>query len=90
MADDDHQPIKQLAADYRAVFSTEEGKRVLEDLGVFAGLQADGFAPGDPHLTAYNAGRRSVALRILEMLEMSSLDFQKLAHDRFHSMFETE
>lgn len=53
---------------YRQVWNTEQGRTVLADLLRFAGMDTDIFVPGDPHATAYNAGRRRVGLRIQAFL----------------------
>jgi len=59
----------QRADDYKHIFNTAEGQRVLRDVLDFCGLLSDGFAE-DPYVTAYNAGRRSVGVYLLEKLEM--------------------
>ena len=66
----------QRIADYKEVFGTDAGKRVLRDIEDFAQLLSDGFDE-NPHVTSYNAGRRSVGVYILRMLEMSREDLQE-------------
>jgi len=68
---------------FKAVFSTDEGQRVLNDICRFAGLMGDGFQP-DPYVTAYNSGRRSVAIFILTWMEMDRERTQALL--RQHDM----
>lgn len=53
-----------LMIDYKRVFSSPEGERVLQDLMLNAGIDQDCFAPGQADSTAYSLGRRSLALRI--------------------------
>jgi len=67
----------QLIDDYKHVFSSDAGQRVLRDLEDFSGLLSDGFDP-DTSVTAYNAGRRSVGIYLLRMLEMSRSDIQDM------------
>ena len=56
--------------DYKEVFSTEAGKRVLKDLcdrcGVFSPISAD-----NPHSMAWMEGRRESAMDILRTLAIS-------------------
>lgn len=59
----------ELVDDYKQVFGSDAGQRVLRDLEDFAGLLSDGFSE-NPYITAYNAGRRSVGVYLLEKLEM--------------------
>ncbi len=53
----------ELARDYQAVFGSEAGQRVFADLMAAAGVDEDIFADS-ARVTAYRAGRRSLALRI--------------------------
>lgn len=62
---------------YRQVFSTPQGKEVLEDLMRFCGLGGEIHVPGDPHETAYNAGKRRVGLRIASFLGFDELAVTK-------------
>jgi hypothetical protein len=82
MADNDiPEHIKQKIEDYKHVFASDAGKRVLHDLEVFCGLQADGFDP-DASTMAYNCGRRSVGVYILSWLEMSRSEFQDMVRQQ--------
>ncbi len=72
MSDNETQHLRdqlELVDDYKQVFSSDAGQRVLRDLEDFAGLLSDGFSE-NPYITAYNAGRRSVGVYLLEKLEM--------------------
>jgi hypothetical protein len=83
MADNDEIPenLKQKVQDFQHVFGSDAGQRVLRHLEEFCGLQSDGFAP-DPYINAYNAGRRSVGVFILNWLEMSRSEFQDMVRQQ--------
>lgn len=57
-----------LAQDYKLVFDSDAGRRVLMDLCTRGFVYGSTFVPGDPHATSHNEGRRSLALRILNQL----------------------
>lgn len=71
----------QKLEDYKHVFGSDAGQRVLRDLEDFCGLLSDGFDP-DPNVTAYNAGRRAVGVYLLRMLEMSREDLQQMVRQQ--------
>jgi len=58
----------RLVKAYDQVFSTPDGREVLEDLAHKFWLTATGHIPGDTHTTAFNEGQRSVVLHILQAL----------------------
>ncbi len=58
---------QRLNDDYRAVFGSGEGKRVLEDLMRFCGHLRTSFC-GDMHKTAFFEGQRNVYLYVLGRL----------------------
>ncbi len=60
--------------DYLTAFGSESGKRVLADLMKFGNMLGPSFAT-DPYRTAFNEGRRDVALYILNQL---NYDLEKL------------
>jgi len=64
----------KLIAQYQELFKTDHGKIILKDLlketGVFHGSYSD-----SPQAMAYNEGKRSVGLRLIQILKM---DHQKL------------
>lgn len=64
--------------DYRRVFGTPEGRRVLADLLREAGLREELLAPGDPLGTGHGLGRRRVGLHIVAILEMSDAEIMRL------------
>lgn len=53
---------------YLRTFEGEAGQAVLEDLEARAFVRETSFAP-DPQRTAFNEGRRSLALHIRRMLD---------------------
>lgn len=59
-----------LTADYQATFSTEHGKRVLQDLMKKGGMLDSNFVPNDSYGTAYNEGARSLVIHILKLLKL--------------------
>lgn len=61
--------------DYKKTFSTDHGKKVLEDLMMRSGMRSCNFVPGDPQATAFNEGNRQIVLYILQKL---SVDIKKL------------
>lgn len=71
---DRDQEAKQLILDYKFVFSSEEGKRVLADLKKLAKLNLsivphDQQGRIDPMAVMRNEGQRSVLVHIYRMLE---------------------
>lgn len=66
---------------YHEIFNTQPGQIVLHDLLRFGFIFQTTHVPGDPNLSAFNEGRRSVALRVLDMLERKTKDAQELVSD---------
>lgn len=56
---------KELDADLRVVLGNAAGRRFFWRLLTQAGLQSSSFVMGDQSATAFNEGRRSVALALL-------------------------
>ena len=56
-----------LKDDYIKVFSTSEGKRILEDIGRSGFMTKSTFQLGDPHSTSRNEGMRTIVLHIIDM-----------------------
>lgn len=76
----------KLAAAYRTVFDSPEGKTVLADLMKLccvldpaAGL--DGMGAIDSHRLALNEGARNVGLHIMKRMGVKPEHFVKTAHD---------
>ncbi len=59
--------LKQLQNDYRHVFSTDEGKRVLEDLKLRGFFHSSTFSPVDNQMF-WNEGQRAMVLHIISMI----------------------
>jgi len=72
------QELKALQNDFRELFLSEKGKRVLEHLKKVCGYDGDLFA-NDPYRMAWNLGVRSVYLHIKTMIEM---DFEEIEKER--------
>jgi len=74
---------EQLQRDYKAVFGTEAGKRVLEDLKRWCHVLWPSFT-GDPYETVFNEGKRAVYLHIQSMLELDVEELRKLAKEGYY------
>jgi hypothetical protein len=64
--------------DYKEVFETPAGKRVLADLAKFCQYQSTAFVPGDPNSTSYILGKQRVFRRITGLLNQSEADIKGL------------
>ena len=60
--------MQQLVIDYKTLFNSDRGKRVLADLEEFAGYNKSSFVPGLPDHTHFNEGQRNIILRIKALL----------------------
>ena len=60
--------MEGLKKNYKFIFNTEEGKRVLSDLEKRCHYHATTNVKGDSHESAYMEGQRSVLLFIKNML----------------------
>lgn len=60
---------ESLVFDYKKTFATESGERVLKDILSQGLVEAECLIPGKPDATAYNLGRRSLALMIKSQVE---------------------
>ena len=58
----------QRSADFQRVFRGTDGERVFVEIDKFCGFKDDSFSI-DPYLTAYNAGKRAVAIFIHKAFE---------------------
>ena len=61
--------LKQLQNDFKTVFNSDEGKRVLADLEKRCHFLTTTNIKGDSHESAYMEGQRSVLLFIKSMLQ---------------------
>jgi hypothetical protein len=73
---------RRLAAAYRAVFGSPEGKLVLADLLRRGGILETSHVPGDACSTAFQEGRRAMALDIIAELRWSDGELVQLAQQR--------
>jgi hypothetical protein len=55
---------------YKAVFGSEEGKKVLYDLMKAHHVMSPVMVKGDPYDTAFMEGERNVVLRIISLLKL--------------------
>lgn len=76
----------RLAGAYRACLAPEspQAKAVLEDLSRLCHAGTTTFVQGDPVATAFNEGKRTVLLHVLEALGVkpSDIAFQQLEEKR--------
>ena len=61
--------LSQLRKDYKIVFGSEEGKRVLDDLCIRCHESSTTFSKDNSHETAYLEGQRSIALFIKAIIK---------------------
>ena len=61
--------IEGLKVNYKTIFNTDEGKRVLYDLEKRCHYHSTTNVKGDSHESAYMEGQRSVLLFIKSMLQ---------------------
>jgi|GEM_PF-2729233 hypothetical protein len=71
----------ELANAYQTVFDSPEGSRVLRDLLTAGGLLSTSVVEGDAQLTAYNEGKRALALHILHRLRWSEGELMQLGQE---------
>lgn len=70
---------RRLRRAYRTVAATAEGRQVIADLLNFCLYNDEIFVLGDPHATAYQAGKRRVALRFMQMARLTQDEIDDLA-----------
>ena len=61
--------LQELQTDYKTVFNSDEGKRVMSDLEKRCHFMTTTNIKGDSHESAYMEGQRSVLLFIKSMLQ---------------------
>ena len=61
--------LQELQTNYKTIFNTEEGKKVLTDLEKRCHYHSTTNVKGDSHESAYMEGQRSVILFIKSMLQ---------------------
>ncbi|RLE44514.1 hypothetical protein DRJ16_02135 [Candidatus Woesearchaeota archaeon] len=75
--------LEQLVRDYKTVFGSEAGKRVLEDLKRICNVLFTSFR-SDPYETAFCEGQRSVFLHIQTMVERDMEEIKKLIEEGYY------
>ena len=70
----------QRVRDYRIVFGSVEGQRVLNDL-VARGWVLSGTLHENPQITAHREGERNMVLEILRVLQLKPEDVRELVED---------
>ena len=73
------QELESLVMAYIRLFETPNGVDVLADLKERCMAERRTF-DSDPYKTAFNEGRRSIWLEILQMRDVRKLDLQKTAN----------
>lgn len=81
---------RKLAASYRAVFDSPEGKIVLADMMQRGMLLEVVTVAGDPQMSGFNDGKRAHILETLDMLRWESDQVLQLARMRELQMNETQ
>ena len=61
--------LKRLKEDYKIIFGSEEGQRVLEDISIRCHERTTTFSKENSHETAFLEGQRSILLFIKAMLK---------------------
>lgn len=61
--------LDQLRNDYKIVFGSDEGKRVLEDISIRCHESSTTFSKDNSHETAFLEGQRSILIFIKAMLK---------------------
>lgn len=75
---------RKIITAYKEVFRTDRGKIVLQDLFDKCGLMKLSFFKDNPTVTAYNEGRRSIAVFIAGLLKLTTEDLDKLEKGSFY------
>ena len=63
------QKIKQLREDYKIVFGSDQGKKVLEDISIRCHESTTTFSKDNSHETAFLEGQRSILNFLKAMLK---------------------
>jgi hypothetical protein len=71
----------ELANAYQAAFQSGDGRIVLRDLLQQGGLLSVSHVEGDSHATAFNDGKRAMALHIVERLRWSEGEMLRLGEE---------
>lgn len=77
---------RERVADYKTVFETDAGARVLNDLMQYAHILHPSYVKGDSAHTAFREGERNVILRILAILGKEPKDIKTLSVASYQSL----
>lgn len=78
MAESNADRIKGMREDYRKVFETPEGKKVLADLEKVGFWKTTTFVSNDAMTTIFNEGTRAFLLHIKTILELDVETLEKI------------
>lgn len=67
--------------DYKEIFGSVAGKKVLYDM-MKAGNMLQSSFDKDPHEMAFNEGQRNMVLRILTLLKTDPMELRKFIQER--------
>jgi len=81
--------ISRKTNSYRAALGDGDGQFLLAALLDFTGFYKQSFS-SDPYQTAFNEGKRAVALHIIQMLDLREEDLRNLVRDYRSEMFQSE
>ena len=73
---------------FKDLFSTPEGKVVLQHLFISLKMGESTFVSGDPYTSAYNEGKRSVYVEIIRNMELDLTPFFKNSINRRQERYE--
>lgn len=71
---------------YKAALKQGEGQFLLASLLDFTGFYKQSFS-SDPYVTAFNEGKRAVALHLIQMLDMKEEDLRNLVRGYREEMY---
>lgn len=74
--------LVQKKDDYVETFSSDHGKRVLNDHLKACGVFGRTHVSGDPHDSAFNNGMREGALRLVRQMGLSEEELMRMANER--------
>lgn len=82
--------ISRKQAKYKEVFNGSIGEFVLASIFDFAGFYKQSFVANDPHTTAFNEGKRAVALHILQLIVLKEEDLREMVRNYRSEMFSSQ
>lgn len=82
--------IDRKQSKYKEVFNGSIGEFVLASIFDFAGFYKQSFVAGDSYATAFNEGKRAIALHILQLLALKEEDIRELVRNYRSEMFSSQ